>query len=274
MAPHESHDPEKCPAIGQQDEEMIRQGIHKAETGLDPKDSSDSSSNEDDQKNGDGSDFHPNRIFYILRHNLFSKEIFIIDITTSLHVQYTGGDITDELRDAARALSENKTLAANPIYRFKAKHWYSSERSMIDTASGAELASWKHGSLSSSPAALSFPPASPHSSHSIVMQPLKWYRRTNEWVHDSITYAWRCDSKKKANRMTLVKTVGAKQIVAGRYVQRWGSWVTGGVLLVDDHQEDEVMACLTACVMLRRMQQRAAERARFTGGGGGGGGGE
>lgn len=252
---------------------MIKQGIHKAETGFDPKDPDSSSDEADDTTAVDGSNLTPNRTFYILRHNLFSKEISVIDITSSLHVAYTGGEITDELRDAARALSENKTLAANPIYRFKAKHWWSSERSMIDAASGSELATWKHGGMSFSPATLSFPAKSPHSSHPLIMQNLKW-SRTNEWVRDSITYAWRCDSKKKANRMTLVKTVGAKQLVAARYVQRWGSWITGGVLLVDGREEDEVVACLSACVMLRRMQQRAAERAQVTSGGGGGGGGE
>jgi len=249
---------------------MIKQGIHRAETGHDEIDP-DSSADEGNEAVVDGTGFAPNRIFYILRHNLFSKEICIIDITTSLNVPYTGGDITDELRDAARALSEDKELAAKPVYTFRAKHWYSSERCMIDTTSGAELATWKHGSMSSSPATLSFPPTSPHSSHPITMQNIKWYKRTNEWVQNSITYAWRCDSKKKANRMTMVKMVAAKQVVAARYVQRWGSWITGGVLLVDGREENEVVACLTACVMLRRMMQRAAERTRFSGGGGGGG---
>ncbi|KAH7092149.1 hypothetical protein FB567DRAFT_232402 [Paraphoma chrysanthemicola] len=270
MAPHKSHDPEKYPPISQQDEEMIKQGIEKAETGLDVKDASSVSSNEGDEKPADDSTFQPNRIFYILRHNLFSKEISIIDITSLLSVPYTGREITDEFRDAARALSEDKTIAANYIYRFKAKHWYSSESTMTDST-GAHLVDWKHGAFSSSSATLTFPASSAHSSHSIVMKPPKWYKRTNEWVRDSITYAWRCDSKRKANRMTLVKTVGARQQVVGRYVQRWGSWITGGVLLVDGREEDEVIACATTCVMLRRMQQRAAERSRPGGGGGGGG---
>lgn len=102
------------------------------------------------------------------------------------------------------------------------------------------------------------------------MAPIKWYKRTNEWVRDSVTYSWRCNSKYKANRMTLLKKVGPKQLVVGRYAQRWGSWITGGVLLVDSRGEDEVLAVLTACVMLRRMQQRAAERSKYGGGGGGG----
>jgi len=65
--------------------------------------------------------------------------------------------------------------------------------------------------------------------------------------------------------------MGAEPIVAGRYVQRWGSYITGGVLLVDGRVEDEMVACLSACVMLKRMQLRAAETSRAGLGGGGGG---
>ncbi|KAH8722531.1 hypothetical protein GQ44DRAFT_711618 [Phaeosphaeriaceae sp. PMI808] len=265
-----THKHENYPPVGPKDEDFIKEGIHKAETGLDPKESDSSSDDGEEQTTLDKAAFAPNRIFYILRHNLFSKEVFILDLTSSLHVPYDGGEITNELRDAARTLSEDKTLTANPIYRLKGKHWYSSEQKMFDHSSGTELATWKHGSASFSAANFSFPSASPHSSHPITMKPPKWHKRTNEWVRDSITYSWRCDSKNKANRMTLVKTIGAEQTVAGRYAQRWGSWVTGGILLVDSREEDEVLACLTACVMLRRMQQRAAERTRPGGGGGAG----
>ena len=72
--------------------------------------------------------------------------------------------------------------------------------------------------------------------------------------------------------MTLVKKIGEKQVVVARYAQRWGSWVTGGVLLVDGREINEGMAVLTTEVMLRRMMQRAAERCKGSGGGGGGGG--
>ncbi|CAO2651902.1 Nn.00g001850.m01.CDS01 [Neocucurbitaria sp. VM-36] len=277
MAPKiATHDPEKYPVLGQQDEEIIDQGIKKAETGFDS--DHDSSSDEFDVEKDtsvDGSTFAPNRVFYILRHNLFSKEVNIIEITSSISVSYTGGEITNDYRDAARAVSEDKTLATTPIYQLKGKHWYSSEMTMSHVPSSTDLATWKHGGASFSKAYLSFPPTSPHSSHSITMAPPKWYKRKNEWVRNSITYSWRCDSKHKANRMTLLKKIGPKQMVVGRYAQKWGSWITGGVLLVDDREEDGVLAALTACVMLRRMQQRAAERAKYTtGGGGGGGGGE
>lgn len=69
--------------------------------------------------------------------------------------------------------------------------------------------------------------------------------------------------------MTLTKKTEEGQVVVGRYAQRWGSWITGGLLLVDGNREDEGVACLTACVMLKRMQQRAAERSKYSGGGGG-----
>ncbi|KAH7386018.1 hypothetical protein BKA66DRAFT_440667 [Pyrenochaeta sp. MPI-SDFR-AT-0127] len=274
MAPRiTTHDPEKYPVLNQQDEPIIDKGIKKAETGFDS--DHDSSSDEGDIEKDtsvDASKFAPNRVFYILRHNLFSKEVNIIDITSSLTAPIANDEITDEFRDNARSLSENKSLAANPVYRLRGKHWYSSEMTMMDLQSAEDVATWKHGAASFSKAFLSFPAQSPHSSHPITMAPVKWYKRTNEWVKDSITYSWRCNSKYKANRMTLLKKVGPKQVVVGRYAQRWGSWITGGVLLVDAREEDEALAVLTACVMLRRMQQRAAERSKYSGGGGGGGG--
>lgn len=63
-----------------------------------------------------------------------------------------------------------------------------------------------------------FPSGSDHSSHSIIMRNTKCYKRTNTWIRDSFSYSWRCDSKIKANRMTLLKTVGGKQVVVARYV--------------------------------------------------------
>ncbi|KAF2865487.1 hypothetical protein BDV95DRAFT_612633 [Massariosphaeria phaeospora] len=265
----------KHPALGPHDEEFIRTGTAKADT--ESVISSAPSHAEQEKKDAanpiDDSKFAPTRIFYIVKHNLFSKEVRIIDATAKTHVRYTGGDISDELRDAVRAVSEDASHAANPAYQLKRAHWFSSTCTMTSSTSpGTELASWKHSSASFGKADINFPANSKHGSHGFIMENVKWYRRTNEWVQDSVTYSWRCNSKTKANRMELLKQVGPKQYVVARYAQRWGSWVTGGVLLVDGNQTDEAVAVLTACVMLRRMQQRAAERMSMNGGGGGGGG--
>jgi hypothetical protein len=270
---------EKYPAIDEKDEEFIKQGIHKAETGTLVEDADSSHDEEEDASDSklpvDDSNFKPTRILYILRHNLFLKEVNIIDVTSEILPLYAGGDVTDAVRDAARALSEDKSKADTPVYHLERKHWYNSTFTFTSSASpNVELANWKHPSISFGKALLAFPAtSSPLSTHPITMAPAKWYLRTNEWVQDSVTYSWKCNSKWKANRMILVKKVGDKQIVVGRYAQRWGSWVTGGVLIVDGREIREELAVLTTCVMLKRMQQRAAERTKFNGGGGGGGGG-
>lgn len=258
------------------DEELIKQGITKAETGFDePELDSDSSEDKENAENPiDDANFKPDRTLYILRHNLFSKDVNIIDISTEMTARYTGGELTDDVCNAARGLSEDTLRSSNPVYQLKRPHFWNSTFVMTGAASpGTELVSWKHPHRSFGKAQFTFPADSKHGSHNIIMAPTKWYRRTNEWVQDSVTYQWRCNSKLKANRMTLIKKIGNKQIVIGRYAQRWGSWITGGTLLIDSKEIDEVTAVLSACVMLKRMQQRAAERTKCYGGGGGGGGG-
>ncbi|KAF2470175.1 uncharacterized protein BDR25DRAFT_343379 [Lindgomyces ingoldianus] len=264
--------------VDEKDEDLIKQGILKADTeSIVSSAPSRSEQVEEDAKVPiDDTTFSPTRTFYILRHNLFSTEINLIDISSEIAVNspYSGGEISNELRDAARELSKDEMRTSNPAYRLKRPHWWNSTCKMSGIAAEElELASWKHPSMSFGKASITFPQNSTHSSHNFIMAPVKWYRRTNEWVQDSVTYSWRCNSKYKANRMTLYKKIGGKNIVVARYAQRWGSWVTGGVLLVDAVEVDEVVAGLTACVMLRRMQQRAAERMKSAGVGGGGGGG-
>lgn len=270
-------DPEKYPALGLQDEELIKAGIHKAETTSIDSGTSANTDSDDDIVVVDDSSFNPTRTLYVLRHNLFSKEINVIDLTGQTGTPYTGGAITDEFRDAARGLTEDKARTAKPVYQLKRKHWYTAKNCMLTSPSSStpsqELANWTHCALSFGTATLDFPAASPHSSHSFTMAPLKFFRRTNTFVVDSVVYTYKCDSKMKANRITLVKQIGERQVVVARYAQRWGSWITGGVLLVDGKEVDEVVAVLATVVMLRRMQQRAAERTRYGGGGGGGGGG-
>ncbi|KAF2122809.1 hypothetical protein BDV96DRAFT_639371 [Lophiotrema nucula] len=55
--------------------------------------------------------------------------------------------------------------------------------------------------------------------HDIIMAPVKWYRRTNEWVQNSVTYQWHCNSKFKANRRILLKKVGGKQLMVASIIQ-------------------------------------------------------
>jgi hypothetical protein len=52
-----------------------------------------------------------------------------------------------------------------------------------------------------------------------------------------------------------------KKVEVGKYAQKWwGSFVTGGTLVVDGKEIDGVVACLTLVVVLKKKRQRAAER--------------
>jgi hypothetical protein len=207
--------------------------------------------------------FTPNRIFYIVPHNLFSTETKVVDLTGTLPNTYTGGDISNELRDAARNAGNDKFLANSPIYIIKRPHWWSTKSTAYSVSQGEpfnELAYWKQPYTSVGTAHITFPDSSPDSTHELTISPPWLMSRTNTWVQDSVQYEWNCDSQLLANRMTLHKKVGGKRLVVARYAQRWGSWVTGGVLLVQEGEINALVAVLTTLVMLRKMQQRAPER--------------
>src|ERR1700710_2620676 len=48
------------------------------------------------------SKFSPNRIFYIQQHTMWSNEIVIVEITTTVPIVYQSGDISDDLHNAAK----------------------------------------------------------------------------------------------------------------------------------------------------------------------------
>jgi len=57
--------------------------------------------------------------------------------------------------------------------------------------------------------------------------------------------------------------------IVGKYAQKWwGSFVTGGILVVDEESIDGAVAGLTLCVVLKKKRQRGAERNSGCGGGG------
>src|SRR5215469_11547090 len=206
--------------------------------------------------------FNPNRIFYIVPHNLWSTETKVLDLTGSLPdtIAYTGGVISNELRDVARDAGKDKFLANSPIYIIKRPHWWSTKSTVYSASKdkpSKELAYWKQPYTSTGKAHITFPVSSPDGTHELTVSPPSLISRTNAWVQDSVQYEWDCDSWLLANRMTLHKKLGGKRLVVARYAQRWGSWVTGGVLLVQEGEINALVTVLTAVVMLRKMQQRA-----------------
>jgi hypothetical protein len=88
-------DPAKQPpAINEKDEALIKEGIARSDTETRHSSESEKSHTEQDAEDSkipiDGSHFTPTRTFYILRHNLFSKEINVIDISDEVGaVQYS-----------------------------------------------------------------------------------------------------------------------------------------------------------------------------------------
>jgi hypothetical protein len=217
----------------------------------------------------DSASFHPNKAFYVSRFNIFSTEILVNDVSSSIEPRaFTDADpIPDSFRTGAKAAADGGAPVA---FRVTRAHWFSHGLVMLDqAASGAELARWHHPLLSSGKATLTFPEGSPHASHELSVAPKRLFRRANAWVQDSVEWEWDADSRWKSNRLTLYKHVGGQRVVAARYAQPWGNWVAGGVLVVDSGSVDAVVATLTVLVMLKKMQQRAGERSSRAGGSGG-----
>lgn len=147
------------------------------------------------------------------------------------------------------------------------------ERAAADAelwSSGA-IAHWKASFFSTGSTTLSFPPASPHSSHNVKLKPLI-FRRAETFVKDSVPYAWTPQHMWHGRRYVFTKEVHGEKREVGRFAMVWNWEVgTGGVLALDTSEDgvDEVVACLTALVVLKKKRQRDAER-RSRGGGGGG----
>jgi len=226
---------------------------------------------EQTQEKIDESNFHPNRIFYIASHYLISKSIAIHDVTDQVKMSYQGGDIEDEIRDAAKKVSKEDEHEKNPKYTISKEHRFFGRSFVMKIGNdGEELAYWKHPHWAVGTAHLSFPSGSAHGSHEIDMSAPRKSSRTNQWVQDSVTYEWNCDSKWKTSRQSLYKIIGSKRTLIGKYAQTKLRMGAGGILLLDTNELDEVMGTLTICVMLRRMLQREAARSNAGAAGTGG----
>jgi hypothetical protein len=114
--------------------------------------------------------------------------------------------------------------------------------------------------MSTGAAVLTFTSAYAGVSHAVRMAPGAKMRRANGFVVESVGYVWECQSKMKANRLVLSKTLGGRKRACAKYAQRWApfkGW--GGVLVVDEAEVDPMVAAVTCCIMLLKMQQRAME---------------
>lgn len=99
-----------------------------------------------------------------------------------------------------------------------------------------------------------FPPDSLHSSHPITVRPTNATRRSQSFVHESISYAW--DVNKTlfpggGGVLSLYKGVGStKKIEIGRYQSDNGKIIPGGIMIIDSDEVDVLIAVLTLLAVL------------------------
>lgn len=99
-----------------------------------------------------------------------------------------------------------------------------------------------------------FPPNSLHSSHPVTVRPINATRRSQSFVHDSVSYAW--DVNKTlfpggGGVLSLYKGIGStSKIEIGRYQSDNGKIIPGGVMVIDSDEVDVLIAVLTLLAVL------------------------
>jgi len=166
-----------------------------------------------------------------------------------------------------------KDHSFTPAIKCHRNHW-AGLKYKVTNDKGEHLADWSHPWTSVREATLTFPDNSPHAAHIISLKNKKWGLRTESFTLNSQPYLWEMDSLWHSHNMTLYRVTGTgdsqKKVEVAKYAQKWwGSFVTGGTLVVDENDLDGVVACLTLLVVLKKKRQRAAERGNNGGGGGG-----
>ncbi|OCL04288.1 hypothetical protein AOQ84DRAFT_442186 [Glonium stellatum] len=215
----------------------------------------------------DTTSLRPDRVFWVTPHNYFTKTIKVLDLTPFTQTPYTG--MSDAYKNEAKEIV--KSRAPEPTYMLTRENWVGRKYSVTDS-SGESIADWKHSWTSVGTAMLTFPDDSPHCSHTIELKNKCWGRRTETFVVDSATFVWKPDSFFGSHNMTLYKVLGKKKVEVGKYSQKWwGAFLTGGTLVLDTRELDELIGILSLAVVLKKKRQRAAERSGGGGGGGGGG---
>jgi len=204
--------------------------------------------------------FEPTSTYWVSPHGMLTKQITILDLTKDMNVPYAG------LTDAYKA-EVKKTLkdhSFTPAFTCHRNGWVGLAYTIKNDRDEA-IAEWKHPWFSTGEATLTFPEASPHSSHPISLRNKRWGLRTEGFTSNSQPFFWEMDSVWHSTSMTLYKVSGSgeheRKTEVGKYVQKWwGGFVTGGTVVVDEKEIDGCVACLTLCVVLKKKRQRGAER--------------
>lgn len=116
---------------------------------------------------------------------------------------------------------------------------------------------------------ISFPAGSLHSSHPITVRPINATRRSQAFVQDSVSYVWdvnRTLFPGGGGVLSLYKGIGArKKIEIGRYQSDDGTFIPGGVLVIDAEEVDVLVAVLTLLSVLSQRESFAVPTGTWAG---------
>ncbi|KAF2458681.1 hypothetical protein BDY21DRAFT_341030 [Lineolata rhizophorae] len=205
--------------------------------------------------------FRPTKIFWIVPHNSFSSGVKVLDLTKDIEIPYAVDESdqpTQQYIDAIKDVVQREGKHRPPCYTF-VKTNFTGMHVLMRNASDEQVADWQFGLWSTSSTKLQFPPESEHCSHQIIMTPTSIWRQNEAFVVDSCPYQWCVEAIWKGNRFRLDRNYGGQQKEVGRFWQSW-SWQTGGALVLDTEEIDEVVGILTMVVMLKKRRHREMER--------------
>jgi hypothetical protein len=189
------------------------------------------------------------------------KVIEILDITGQVTAAYG----TDEFADQAKSIP--KTSPPKPFLTVtRTPHWYSKQFIAESPSEPGSIATWKAGLLSRSSNHLTFPLDSTHSTHPVNIDVKSFWKFEEQFVIDSVPYIWRADNIWTMRQFTLCKSIGGEKVEVGKYWQGWEPFATGGTLVLNANEVDEVVGILTCLVVLRKKRHKDAERRNLAGG--------
>jgi len=197
----------------------------------------------------------PSRIFHIVPHSSLTKTIKVLDITDRITAPYTSDEFTEQAKEIPKSSPPDPWLTVTRV-----PHWWSRRFTVESASEPGKLVEWKGGLMSWSSNVLSFTSGSPHSSHPITMKTKSYWKFREQFVFDSITYTWVSDNAWTNIKYTLYKSIGSREVRVGRYEQRWKFLRTGGTLVLNTKEIDDVVGVLTCLVVLLKRRQKEAER--------------
>ena len=191
----------------------------------------------------------PDRTYYIVPHSNFTKKIEIFDLTSQVKEQHDSEALKEEIKTLVKSSHPESCLTIS-----KSNFW-GTELAVHEPPAGATIVEWKGSARAHGPSRFTFPADSSHSTHPIELKPSKFWTKNEQFVQDSITYSWEFDSNFSQRKLTLYKCMGVERVVVAKYCGM-ATFKTGGILLLDSEEVDEIIAVITCCAMLRKKRQR------------------